>query len=144
MTAKHDALNVLLADYQILYQKLRSYHWNVQGPMFFELHAKFEELYLDAAQKVDELAERILAVGGRPVSSLKGALKLARLKEDEGGLPAAEMVANLVDDFGALNVELRAAAKLAASDNDAATFNLLEGMADGQEKTAWMLRAFLA
>ena len=66
-TTDHDrfgSLNQLLADYQVFYQKLRTYHWTVRGPMFFDLHLKFEELYLDAAIKVDEIAERVLAIGG--------------------------------------------------------------------------------
>ena len=143
MTAMEAPLNQLLADYQVLYQKLRNYHWNVQGPMFFDLHAKFEELYLDAAVKVDDLAERVLAVGGHPTSTLAGALKGARLKEDEARPGAQEMVANLVEDLAALNGWLRESGKKAEEAGDAATFNLLEGMADEQEKTAWMLRAYL-
>lgn len=138
-----ERLNQLLADYQVYYQKLRNYHWNVKGPLFFGLHVKFEELYTDAAMKVDELAERVLALDTRPLSTLKEALEHARLAED-GGSPDAEiMVKNIVADIGALNTELRATAKAADESGDDATMNLLDPMADEQEKTAWMLRAFL-
>lgn len=137
-------LNLLLADTQVLYQKLRSFHWNVKGPMFFELHAKFEELYLETANHVDEIAERVLAVGGKPVSTLAGALEIARLKESDGDLGAQEMVAQLTEDYATLNGSLREGSKQAEAEGDAATFNLLEGMADGIEKTNWMLRSYLA
>ncbi len=61
-----EKLNELLANYQIYYQNLRNFHWNVSGPNFFELHAKFEELYTAANLGVDETAERILTLGSRP------------------------------------------------------------------------------
>ncbi|MDJ0973779.1 MAG: Dps family protein [Planctomycetota bacterium] len=138
-----DQLNVLLADYQVWYQKLRNYHWNVKGPLFFGLHEKFEELYLDAAVKADELAERVLALGTKPLSTLREALDHARLAEDDGSPSAETMVQNLVSDIGTLNQALRATAKAAADSGDDATMNLLDPMADEQEKTAWMLRAFL-
>jgi len=140
----HEGLNRLLADYQVFYQKLRNYHWNVTGPMFFGLHEKFEELYLDAATKVDAVAERILALDGKPVATLAKQLELARLKEDsEDGVNAQDMVRNLVSDIAALNAELRRVGSEASDSGDAATANLLDEFADGQEKTAWMLRAFL-
>jgi starvation-inducible DNA-binding protein len=135
-------LNRLLADHQVSYQKLRGYHWKVRGPLFFELHAKFEALYGEAAETVDAIAERILALGGRPISTLAEGLAVARLKEDSGSPSAQEMVQNLVDDLGKLIPALRSTAETRAS--DPATANLLEGFADGQEKTTWMLRAFLA
>jgi starvation-inducible DNA-binding protein len=136
-------LNRLLADHLVLYQKLRAYHWNVRGPLFFELHAKFEALYGEAADTVDALAESVLALGGRPVATLAEGLALARLAEDAGAPGAQDMVRTLADDLGRLIPALRATAE-AARASDPATANLLEGFADGQEKTAWMLRAFLA
>jgi starvation-inducible DNA-binding protein len=139
-----EALNALQADYQVLYQKLRSYHWSVSGPMFFGLHERFELLYVEAAARIDELAERTLAVGARPVATLAEQLRLARLQEDPQPPGAEEMVRNLRADLERLNAELRAVAAQAGEAGDAATANLLEGYADAQEKTLWMLRAFLA
>ena len=52
-------LNELLATYQVFYTNVRGYHWNIKGVNFFELHAKFEEIYTDLVEKVDEVAERI-------------------------------------------------------------------------------------
>jgi starvation-inducible DNA-binding protein len=138
------ALNTLLADYQVHYQRMRNFHWNVRGPRFFELHQKFEELYTNAALKVDALAERVLALGSSPLSTLGAQLRAARLKEDETPrLDAEQMVRRTLEDLEQLNGELRRAAQEASAAGDGATFNLLEPMADEQEKTAWMLRAFL-
>ncbi|HEX6883114.1 MAG TPA: DNA starvation/stationary phase protection protein [Planctomycetota bacterium] len=133
----------LLGDYQVLYAKLRAYHWTVTGPLFFGLHAKFEELYDDAALKVDALAERLAARGVRPPLTLKDQLGLARLAEDGGHPSANDMVRNVATDLATLNGSLRALEKAAADAGDAATQNLAQGFADGQEKTIWMLKAFL-
>lgn len=138
-----DDLNLLLADHQIHYQRMRAYHWNVRGPLFFELHAKFMEMYTQAALDVDELAERVLALGARPLSTLKESLAKARLEEDAGTGDATSLVKRTVDDLERLGKSLRGAAARADKEGDVATENLLEGMADRQEKTAWMMRAFL-
>jgi starvation-inducible DNA-binding protein len=137
-------LAILLSDYQVLYMKLRAYHWTVTGPLFFGLHAKFEELYTDAALKVDELAERLAARGALPPLTLKDQLALARLKEDGKHPQATDMVRNVAADLVTLNTSLRALEQAAATAGDSATQTLAQGYADGQEKTIWMLRAFLA
>jgi len=137
------ALAQLLSDYQVLYQKLRNYHWNVTGPLFFGLHAKFEELYLITAERVDGLAERLAARGQRPPSTMAEQLGLARLQEDPEVPVAEDMVARLVADYGVLVDHLRSAAKLADGAGDSATMNLVDGIADAEEQTAWMLRASL-
>ena len=134
----------LLSDYQVLYMKLRAYHWTVTGPLFFGLHAKFEELYDDAAEKVDTLAERLAARGARPPLTMGEQLGLARLQEDLGHPSANDMVRNIATDLETLNNSLRALEQSAAKAGDAATENLAQGYADGQEKTIWMLRAFLS
>lgn len=134
-----DALNGLLADYQVHYQRMRNFHWNVKGPMFFELHLKFEELYTAAALKVDALAERVLALGARPWSTLAAQLEHASLQEQDGEADAPAMVRTTLADLEALNARIRALAVEA----DAATVNLVEPFADAQEQTAWMLRAYL-
>ena len=143
MTSAADQLNTLLADYQVHYQKLRNYHWNVRGPMFFELHLKFEELYNAAALKVDEIAERVLALETKPLSTLKSQLAAATLVEDEGDPDAKTMVANTLADLESLNTSIRALVGSAGEAGDDATVNLIEPFADEQEKTAWMLKAFL-
>ena len=137
-------LAVLLSDYQVFYTKLRGYHWTVTGPQFFGLHAKFEELYDDAAEKVDALAERLAARGARPPVTLQEQLALARLEEDASQPSANDMVRSVATDLGKLNESLRALERSAVEAGDAATQNLAQSYADGQEKTIWMLRAFLS
>ena len=138
-----DGLGALLADHQVFYQKLRGYHWNVAGPLFFGLHEKFEEMYLDAATKVDELAERLAARGATPPSTMARILALASLSEDETVPAATDMVRRLLADLESLTRSSRALSTVAGEHEDAGTVNLLDGIADEYEKTAWMLRAFL-
>lgn len=136
-------LNHSLADHLVLYQKLRHYHWTVRGPEFFALHAQFESLYTAAAADGDAIAERVLALGARPLATLVHAVELARLEEDPEPRGAHDMVRNIAAD---LTTVLKAQRKLAAAASDAgdvATANLIDGMADRHEKTIWMLRAFL-
>jgi starvation-inducible DNA-binding protein len=137
-------LAVLLSDYQVLYMKLRGYHWTVTGPLFFGLHAKFQELYEDAAEKVDAVAERLAARGARPPVTLKEQLALARLAEDPGSPSANDMVRNIATDLETINASLRDVEQAANRAGDEATFNLAQDYADAQEKTIWMLRAFLS
>lgn len=138
-----DGLTVLQADYQVLYQKIRHYHWNVRGPQFFQLHPHFEQMYLATAVKTDAIAERLLALGAAPLRTYASVLKIARIKEDATLPNAQEMVRSLHADLLAVNVHLRALAETARQAEDKATENLADGYADTQEKDAWMLRAFL-
>lgn len=139
-----DKLNALLADYSVLYQKLRNYHWNVRGPMFFSLHAKFEELYTATAMRVDELAERVSALGGRPLSTLAAYLEASRIVEDAEPPAAEAMVANIRADYETLNAAMKALATEAASGGDTVTEGYATEVVAGQEQTVWMLSAYLA
>ena len=78
-----ELLNVLLANYQTYYQNLRGVHWNIKGKRFFELHVKFEELYTTAQEQVDEIAERILTLGGVPFHTLESYVKHASVPVGE-------------------------------------------------------------
>ncbi len=137
-----EELNRLLANHAVFYQKLRNYHWNVSGPAFFQLHAKFEEMYLRTAEEVDSLAERILALGERPVSSLGEFLELSDLSEDTKVPGSSQMVGNLVDDIKVVLETNRSAKKEAETSHDDTTINLLDDIADLLEQDAWMLRAW--
>ena len=136
-------LSAPLADYQVFYQKARSYHWNVKGPLFFQLHEEFEKLYTALAEKIDELAERVSARGAVPPATLKQILEQARLEEDASVPEAQSMVENLQRDLEHLNVNLRSLVDEALLENDVPTANLLEDYADEQAKTIWMYQAFL-
>ena len=90
-------LNLQISNWSVLYTKLHRFHWYVKGPAFFTLHAKFEELYDEAALVVDEAAERLLAIGGQPVATLKEYLETATIEESVHETKAAEMVATLAN-----------------------------------------------
>lgn len=139
-----EELNRLLADHEVLYHKLRGYHWSVRGPFFFTLHEEFEKLYRAAADHADALAERIVALGGQPVAAMRGQLEQTRLEEDATSPPARTMVRRVVADLETLTGALRSAAAAACQAEDPATANLLEGIADEHEKTRWMLAAWAA
>ena len=90
-------LSVLLADLQVFYSNLRNFHWNVKGHGFFVLHSKYEELYNDAAEKVDEVAERILQLGSTPESRFSEYLKVTEIKEADVVSCSKEAVVLLLD-----------------------------------------------
>lgn len=135
-------LNSLLADATVMYEKLHAFHWYVAGPQFFQLHNKFEELYDRFAEVTDDLAERILTIGGEPVATLKGVLDLAEIKEYDGTKAAADMVAAVASDFEHLLAKTRKVIEAAEQADDRGTANLLDGLSDELEKTLWMLKAW--
>ncbi|KZE75886.1 DNA starvation/stationary phase protection protein [Paenibacillus elgii] len=136
-------LNNQIANWSVLYVKLHNYHWYVKGPQFFTLHTKFEELYTEAALHVDALAERLLALGGKPVATMSGSLRLASVREAEGEENAEQMVAALVNDFTLIIGELKTGMKYAESVEDETTGDLLLAIHSSLEKHVWMLNAFL-
>ena len=135
-------LNKLLADEQVLYARLRNFHWNVVGPNFHSLHALFEEQYTQIAAMADELAERVRSLGGRAIGTLKEFLDQTRLKEQPGEVPAwREMCRTTVSDHEALIQGLRGAVIRAEELGDQGTADLLTGFMETHTKMAWMLRA---
>lgn len=137
------AVNKQIANWTVLYIKLHNYHWYVTGPEFFTLHAKFEELYNEAALHIDELAERLLAMDDKPVATMSGALELASVKEASGNESASDMVASIVDDYSTMIKELKKGMELAEEVNDETTSDLLLSIHSGLEKHVWMLNSFL-
>lgn len=143
MSAVVNELNTLLADATVLYQKLRSMHWTVRGPQFFELHLKFEEFYNAWAVHVDDIAERVLTVGGTPHTSLTKMVSEARLSELNGNPSAMEMVSILADDLSTIVEHSALTIAKAEESGDRATANLLDDIRDEQQKTIWMLKSYL-
>lgn len=137
------AVNKQIANWTVLYVKLHNYHWYVKGPHFFTLHEKFEEFYDEAAGYIDELAERVLAVGGSPIGSIKQCLELSTIQESEGGEDATAMVTNIHRDFGTIVNETKAVIDLAEKAEDQGTADVLLGMQTSLRKSMWMLQAFL-
>lgn len=136
-------LNELVSTYSVLYTKLHNYHWYVTGPSFFTLHEKFEELYNEVTANLDEVAERILTKGGKPVATMKEHLELSRVKEATGSENAEEMVQTIIDDFRATMKLIKEAMEGAANEGDDRTEDMLNATFQSLEKHTWMLSAFL-
>lgn len=138
-------LNVLLADEHVLYVKLRNYHWNVVGPTFRSLHELYEEQYTQLATTIDELAERIRALGGHALGTMSEFVDHARLNEVPAEWPDAEtMTRNLLDDHEQLVRQLRDDIETAAEKFQAeGVADLLTGMLQMHMQMAWMLRSTL-
>lgn len=136
-------LNQLLADYHIYYQNLRGFHWNISGPGFFELHAKFEELYTVAQTTIDEIAERILTLGGRPLHTITDYLGRAKISESRDVYTAKETVEATLKNLEILLMQERIIVDTAGQAGDEGTADLLTPHIADKEKQAWMLKAYL-
>lgn len=139
----YEKLNVQIADWSVLYTKLHRFHWYVKGPAFFTLHAKFEELYNSAALTVDQLAERLLAIGGQPIATMKEFLETSTLQESANETKSTEMVGTLVQDYSKIKEGLVQLAELAESQNDTITNDLAVGLIEQIDTNLWMLNAYL-
>jgi starvation-inducible DNA-binding protein len=136
-------INQQIANWNILYTKLHRFHWYVKGPHFFTLHAKFEEYYEEAAATIDEFAEQLLIIGGRPISTLKESLQLATIEETSETLTAEEMVQSIVHDFSLIIDELKNGMEVAEQNNDEVTKDMFLGLIGKLNKHNWMLQSFL-
>ncbi|MCI1647315.1 MAG: DNA starvation/stationary phase protection protein [Bacteroides sp.] len=136
------SLQQLLADFQIYYTNLRGFHWNIKGHGFFVLHSKFDEMYNDAAEKVDELAERILMLSGTPANKFSDYLKVAQVKEVDGISKADEALDNILGTYALLISEERELLTLASEVGDEVTVALMSDYLKEQEKMVWMLTAY--
>ena len=138
-----DELSKLLANSYTLYLKTQNYHWNVTGPMFTTLHTLFETQYTELAIAVDEVAERIRALGEFAPGSLAAFSRLAAVKEESGRPPAKEMIQNLVTDQDTLSTSARAVIDAAEKSGDHASVDLATRRQEAHQKNAWMLRSHL-
>ncbi|MGF2734193.1 Dps family protein [Marinobacter sp. DUT-1] len=138
-----DALNDLLSNYQIFYMNVRGYHWNIKGENFFELHAKFEELYDDLLLKIDEIAERVLTLGHRPAHAYSTYMERSEIPERKDVADGREAVENIVESFGKLIGKQRNLLSLAGDAEDEGTVALMSDYISQQEKTVWMYRSYL-
>lgn len=136
-------LSKLLADTYTLYLKTHNYHWNVTGPQFNTLHAMFEQQYVELATAVDEIAERIRALGVKAPGSWAEFGRLASVNEASGNEDATEMVRQLVIAQETVVRTARAGFPEADAANDEPTADLLTQRMQVHEKNAWMLRSML-
>jgi starvation-inducible DNA-binding protein len=140
-----ELLNKDLADAYLLLVKTKKYHWDVVGPQFRTLHQLWEEQYMALTETIDSIAERVRTLGGYPIGTMEGFLKVASLKEHAGDVPVAtEMVARLVDDHEQVIRNLREHIDQSSENfHDEGTADFLTGIMEGHEQMAWMLRSFI-
>lgn len=136
-------LSRLLSDTYTLYLKTHNYHWNVTGPMFQTLHTMFETQYNELAEAVDEIAERIRALGHRAPGTYQEFMKLTSIKESTNDQSANQMIAELVQGQEAVVRTARSIFPVIEECNDQPTADLLTRRMETHEKTAWMLRSML-
>jgi starvation-inducible DNA-binding protein len=139
-----DVLNKQVANFSVLYVKLHNYHWFVTGGDFYELHEKFEEFYTGAAKYIDDLAERILAINGKPLATMKDFLQTASISEAAGNETSEQMVQNVFNDFQTIVEEVKMGTETADKENDQPTADMLTHIRNHLEKQSWMLKSFLA
>lgn len=138
-------LNEYLANQQIMYIKLHNLHWYVKGRSFFTLHAKLEELYNQTAQIMDDVAERLLALGGSPVASLKKALAISSVKElEDTPISSDDTIKNLISDVEYWIRDTKEIVKLAEDDDDGATVDQFNGYLAEYQKLLWMLNSYIS
>lgn len=138
------SLNELLANFQIYYQNLRGLHWNIKGKSFFELHVKFEELYTDSQEKIDMIAERILTLEGTPLHTFSDYVELAKV-------PVGK---NISDDIASVDLIVKSLTRLLEIEReiliqseeavDEGTNAMMSDFIAEQEKTVWMMKAWLS
>ena len=138
-----DRLNQLLINYQVHYQNLRLFHWNVKGPFFFVLHDKFEELYRDAAEKIDEIAERVLSLEGTPKGSLNNIVNNADVESYAEEAEANDMVKAIITGNKKLILNLTSVLEAASEEKDEGTIDLFTSYIQELEKQNWMFKSYL-
>lgn len=132
---------VLLADLYALMIKSQNYHWHVTGPHFKPLHLFFEELYTQAYETIDLVAERMLTMGFSAPATLKEIVDLKSIADADSKLDSAEMLIDLEKAFKVIVDDLDACIKLVKADDDEASLTFLTDLLVGFEKTIWMIRA---
>jgi starvation-inducible DNA-binding protein len=137
-------LSALLADSYTLYLKTHNYHWNVTGPLFNTLHLMFEAQYTELATAVDEIAERIRALGIKAPGSYSAFSDLTKITEGSGDESAEEMIRQLVLGQEAVVRTARDIFPVVDEASDEPTADLLTQRMQIHEKNAWMLRSMLA
>ena len=138
-----EGLSRLLADSYTLYLKTHNYHWNVTGPQFSTLHTLFEQQYNELAVAVDDVAERIRALGHRAPGSYRAFAALSSVPEETGEPNATEMVRRLVEGQEAIVRTARGIFPLVDRARDEPSADLLTQRMQVHEKNAWMLRSLL-
>lgn len=141
VVAEH--LNLLLANFQTYYQNLRGIHWNIKGKRFFDLHVKFEELYTDANEKIDEIAERILTLGVTPYHTMQDYIEKSQVPVGKDVYQDVKAIELIVESLSALLKIERDVLEYSSDLNDEGTTSMISEFISQQEKTVWMMKAWL-
>ncbi|MGM0564683.1 MAG: Dps family protein [Pseudomonadota bacterium] len=136
-------LKKLLAESYTLYLKTHNFHWNVTGPMFHSLHLLFEQQYTELATAVDDIAERVRAMGSKAPGSYKAFAELSSVQDAEGDPSASQMIEELTKDHRTVAERANKVMKLAGEHEDEGTAALASARIEIHEKSAWMLSAHL-
>jgi len=136
-----ELLEKALADTYLLYFKTQAVHWNIIGPMFYGVHKLTQEQYEDMAESIDELAERIRALGYLAPPKLSHLIQIADVQEAGHDLNSALMIEMLAKDHQRVAASLREAVQEADKLDDVFTADLLTARIGKHEQYAWMLRA---
>ena len=138
-----EKLNELLANYQVYYQNLRGFHWNIKGSDFFTLHEKFEELYTAAQESIDEVAERILTLDTKPLHAYSDFIEKSTIREMKNISDSKGTVEGVLESLKVLIALEREILDLSGEANDEGTNSLMSDYITAQEKTVWMFSSFL-
>lgn len=136
-------LNGLLSNFQMYYQNLRGLHWNIRGKRFFDLHLKFEELYNDSQIKIDLIAERVLTLGGTPLHTFSDYIEHSKLQIGKNISKDVEAIQLILESLSILLQIERVILNKAAEINDEGTNSMMSDFIAEQEKTNWMLKAWM-
>jgi starvation-inducible DNA-binding protein len=135
-------LNILLSNFQVYYQNLRGIHWNIRGKRFFQLHVKFEELYNDAQEKIDLIAERVLTLGATPLHTFEDYIANNKLKVGKNISKDTEAVHLVMNSLADLLTIERVILDETAKISDEGTNSMMSDFIKEQEKTMWMMKAW--
>lgn len=134
-----EKLNELLADLQISYQNLRTIHWLVKGPEFFMLHKLYEKLYNEMAEVIDEVAERILMIGGTPLHQFDDYLKFSSIEPVNEVPSDRESLTIAIDNFNRLLTNYKTIIEISTENKDEGTTAMLSKLIENSEKHIWMM-----
>ncbi|MBB6274943.1 Dps family protein [Porphyromonas circumdentaria] len=136
-------LEALLASYQVYYNNLRGYHWHVRGPLFYQLHEQFEKWYDATAEKIDEIAERLLQLEATPENRMSVLIGQSKIKETTQMTDASQILPEILENYKVLMALERETLNAAAEAGDEVTVGLMGDFLAEQEKEIWMLTAYL-
>jgi starvation-inducible DNA-binding protein len=143
MNEVNNSLNQLLASYQIYYQNLRGFHWNIVGRDFFALHAKFEDYYNEAADVIDEVAERIKILDGTPFHTFADYISHSKVPVSSNIINGTEAVKLTLSAVETILLQLLEVLEVASEASDEGTIGMISELISSSEKKIWMLKAYL-